>query len=96
MLILSILSYYFPKVVFAGQSRMYAKSTNTTAVTEHKPDFQASPEKDKPEEKEVIEVDKKYVVAGIGLMVIGPLLLPASPQSFYFKMMMTTLRGFLD
>ncbi len=74
MLILSILSYYFPKVVFAGQSRLLAKANTAINITEYKPEILSLPAEDIPIEKveEAVEGEKKkwlwYVLAGVAVV----------------------------
>jgi hypothetical protein len=78
VLVLSLLCLYFPKIGFAGQSRLIAKANTATPITKHKPEILSLPEEDIPIEKrgEAVEGKKKtwgwYVLGGavvIGLIV---------------------------
>ena len=64
VLILSVISLYFPKIVLAGAAK-------TTGVTEHTPEMLAPPEEDIPVEKVAKKEKKTWLWALLGVAAIG-------------------------
>jgi H+/Cl- antiporter ClcA len=73
VLILSVISLYFPKIVLAGQGLLFAEAATTTGITEHTPEILAPPEEDIPVEKVAKEEKKTWLWALLGVAAIGAL-----------------------
>jgi predicted phage tail protein len=73
VLILSILSLYFPKIGLAGDGRLYAKAA-TTDIKERPPEIISPPEKDIPVEEVVTGKKNRWLWVVLGAVAVGSLL----------------------